>query len=309
MAEETFNLVYEGPAVDTGSMDVRQLAPALLALGELYQEAQRLLYPDERPLALEVRATTEGSFDVHLVLTQSLWQQAVSLFSGDDATAIGNLLAFGTALGGLLIALHRKRSKSRAQMPDGMIRITFDDGTVLEVPAEVLTLAESMTVRKAYAEVVAPLNVEGIDAVRFTSQRTTDLVITKQDVRAFDLPPTGDELLSDSVRSEVLSISSVAFTDGNKWRLTDGERTFFAAVNDTSFLDRVASDEVRFAKHDLLRVDLRVQQWRTDGGLRTEYTVEHVADHIPAARPIPLPFDQQSPFADEDGYDDPSDSE
>jgi hypothetical protein len=31
--------------------------------------------------------------------------------------------------------------------------------------------------------------------------------------------------------------------------------------------------------------------WQTDGGLRAEYTVTRVVQHIPGARDVPLPFE------------------
>jgi hypothetical protein len=301
MAEQSFTVRYEGPALVLGSMDVRQLAPALLALGELYQETQRILYPGEQPLALEVKATDTGSFVVHLQLVQSLWQQAVELFSGDGATAIANVLAYTTAAGGvigLLITLHRSRIRSRTEVEPGMIRLIFEDGTVYEVSPEVLKLAESLAIRRAVKEVFAPLEIEGIDTVSITGASPEPLVVTKRDIPAFELPPVGDELINDTTQIEVLSLAAVAFADGNKWRLTDGDRTFFAAVADNAFLDQVSRDEIRFAKHDLLRVRLRTQQWRTDGGLRTEYTVVQVTEHMAAARAVPLPLEYIDPPAD-----------
>lgn len=292
MADQSFHVIYDGVALETGRMDVRHLAPSLLALGEVYQEIQRIIYPDEPALALEVKATSEGSFDVHLILTQSLWQQAVSMFSGDAATALANIFGIGSGVMGLLVALRTRRVRKREQIDSGAVRITFDDNTVIEVPADVLRASESLTVRKALREVVEPLRQDGIELFKITSDTKIDIArISKEDVSAFDLPPVVDEPLTDSTREEVLSLSSVAFADGNKWKLTDGERTFFAGINDQTFLRRVAADEVRFAKHDLLRVELRVTQWRTEAGLRSDYSVERVIDHIPAARPIPLPFE------------------
>ena len=57
MAQEDLEIIYSGRAVENGSMDVRTLAPALLALAEVYQESQRVLYPNENRIALEVKAT------------------------------------------------------------------------------------------------------------------------------------------------------------------------------------------------------------------------------------------------------------
>src|SRR5688500_11839084 len=52
MAETTFGVVYDGPALETGRMPVRDLAPALLALGQLFSEASRFVYPEQEPVSL-----------------------------------------------------------------------------------------------------------------------------------------------------------------------------------------------------------------------------------------------------------------
>ncbi len=43
--EEYFRLKFDGPAVEGGEMDVRDLAPALLELGHLFDAARRALDP------------------------------------------------------------------------------------------------------------------------------------------------------------------------------------------------------------------------------------------------------------------------
>ena len=43
LAETAFQIAYEGPALETGRMPVRDLAPALLALGDLFTEASVVL--------------------------------------------------------------------------------------------------------------------------------------------------------------------------------------------------------------------------------------------------------------------------
>ena len=46
MAEIEFHIAYDGPALVDGRMDVRDLAPALIALGELFQEANGMINPN-----------------------------------------------------------------------------------------------------------------------------------------------------------------------------------------------------------------------------------------------------------------------
>ena len=74
----------------------------------------------------------------------------------------------------------------------------------------------------------------------------------------------------------------VAFTEGNKWRFSDGDATFFATIEDPDFLAAVNLGIERFAKNDMLRVRLRTKQTRDATGLHTEHAVVAVVQHIPA---------------------------
>jgi hypothetical protein len=81
MAETAFRVAYDGPALATGRMPVRDLAPALLALGDLFAEASQVIYPEGKPVALSIKATEEGSFDVHLILESRGHGSSSSTFS------------------------------------------------------------------------------------------------------------------------------------------------------------------------------------------------------------------------------------
>jgi hypothetical protein len=46
VAETAFRIVYEGPALKSGRMAAPDLAPALLALGELFTEVEERVAPE-----------------------------------------------------------------------------------------------------------------------------------------------------------------------------------------------------------------------------------------------------------------------
>jgi hypothetical protein len=85
-----------------------------------------------------------------------------------------------------------------------------------------------------------------------------------------------------------LAITVLPFTGGRKWRLSDGRLTFYAEMSDEEFLRKIAADEESFAKDDILRCRVRVRQWKTESGLKTEYEVVSVLEHLSSARTIPL---------------------
>ena len=79
----------------------------------------------------------------------------------------------------------------------------------------------------------------------------------------------------------VLSIASVVFREGNKWRLSDGENTFYATIEDEAFLARMRQGSVSFRSGDMLRCRMEVTQVRRGGRLHTERRVLEVLEHIP----------------------------
>lgn len=79
-------------------MDVRDLAPALLAAGQLVDAANSILYGDSARASVQVTATGTGSFEVVLQVVQSIGAQITSLLTSEPLAAASTLatLIFGT---------------------------------------------------------------------------------------------------------------------------------------------------------------------------------------------------------------------
>jgi hypothetical protein len=72
-ATSAFQLAYGGPGVANGSMDVRELGPALMALSELMERSNELLNGNTSTVELRVLAEFEtGSFDINFLLHNTL---------------------------------------------------------------------------------------------------------------------------------------------------------------------------------------------------------------------------------------------
>jgi hypothetical protein len=297
MAESHFALSYDGPALETGRMPVRDLAPSLLALGDLFAEASHLLYPDTDPVGLSVRATEQGSFDVHLILeAHDLWDQLVNIFGSDEVTALANLqaLLIGGTVG--VVATIRKLKRRRIERVEaaptpGQMKLTLDDGTTLEVPTEVARLVQEVSIRRKVRDVVAPLGKEGVYTVSFAPapDRPPELVVQKDDLESYEFAALEEgDILLDEEREQVVQIASVSF-EGKKWRLSDGNVTFWAAMDDAEFLAGVEDRIEQFAKGDLLRCRVRlIQTRRATGGLHSEYRVVRVIEHIRGATQLSI---------------------
>jgi hypothetical protein len=269
-------------------MDIRELAPALLALSDMIKSANHTLFGEKADVQVNVKGTFKGgSFGVDLTAVQTIYEQITSLLAGQGPTAAANLMAILDALGLIggagLIALMKKlrgRKPSKIEYQDNNVILSVLDESVTErVVVDLATgkLWQDKTVRKSLHQVVRPLVREGIDV--FVAGRTAnpEIVVTKEEAEWFPYDDSAVELNS-SVIEQVCLIESVTFKDDNKWKLNNGQ-TFYAFMEDQDFLKAIGGGSVRFGKGDRLRVSMKITQQDRAGKLETTFHILKVIDH------------------------------
>lgn len=287
MAETTFDIVYDGPALDLGVMPVRELAPALLELAEVFTTASVIKYPKRDPVALNIKATEDGSFLVQLIATTTaLFDSAVDIFSSNAMQALEGLVfsvvGARKSLFWLITNVGRRQvvAEDADPMEPGCVKLTLDDGVTIEgVPTDVAEFYKNLNLRRHAQGVVDPLSRDGVDAVCFKVNDKPEARVEKDDLPSFDVPDADEKVENDVVQDMVLDIVSPVFEEGTKWSFFDGERKFSATIEDEKFVSQVNAGEA-FSKGDALHCSVRVIQTRgEDNRLRVERRIVAVRAH------------------------------
>jgi hypothetical protein len=268
-------------------MDVRDLAPALVAIADLFTAANKELNGDSADVRVEVKGSFKaGSFELDLIFVQQLLTQIRDIFAGSIASAISNAYTILTILGliggGGVVGLQRKlrgRRPHRIEQIGEVSRVWITETESVEVEASVVRLWRSTVVRASLSKTLSPLEREGISNFGIVRGEQVELIVEDDELASFaTFNNDSGEVVSDFVARKVLLVESVVFKDGNKWRVHDGQYPFFAALDDEEFLAKV-NDGERFGKGDVLVVDVRQIQTIEAGTLKTEYRIVKVHEH------------------------------
>lgn len=308
MSATFLSINYDGPVLENGEMDIADLAPALLAMGKLFEEANRVINGEKSQLSVRVRAGfVRGSFEVELHLIQGFVEYARDLLTGQNATALAALCAFlgisgkdvGTGLFNLLRLAKGQQPRRARVLQDGNVELEFpadgDGSLMIVVPQQTVALFRDMKVRKAASAAVKPLEKEGIEAISVRptgdTKENAQAIVHKIDLLSFKPPENSDSLIISSPSTSAFSIINLSFNEDNKWKLSDGQNIVWASIEDENFIEAVNRNEVSFLKNDILLCDIIVQQWQTETGLKTETRIIKVREHRhPASRQLDMPF-------------------
>ena len=290
------NAVYEGPSLADGSMNVRDLAPALMAVGSFFDEANRIANGDHASISVNVQATSPGSFEIAFEVIQNVGatntlQAGVGDFISTAADLKVLLIGSGAATAGIiwLIKTLRGRTPHVEKINTELYKLTVDDETY-EVPLRLLRLYRETSIHRNIEDMVKPLNEFGIDKFSFREKGRTVQEVTESDVPAFAVPDSREKIV-DEMSRRALSIVSVVFKEDNKWRLSDGNNVFSVTISDVQFLEQIDKGAVSFSKKDILVCEMRTVQWKTNSGLLTDYEVVKIIEHR-QVRQLPLVMEE-----------------
>lgn len=303
MAGEHFRVVYDGPAVDDGEMDVSQLASSLLALGKLIESADAIRTGEPGRVKVRVKSDVKrGSFDVGIAVhwAEGLADSAIAWamtpkgagtlallgISGINAKNVA--VAGGKGVIQVVRWLRGRRVTRQVILQDGNTTLVAEDGERLEVDPTVARMVDEPSIRQPLEKFTDPLREDGVEEVRFEEGPGHSVErITSGEAPAFTASAGAEPSSSDTFRA-TYQIKRLFFDRGRKWRLSNGAQTIQAEIEDEEFWRKVEASDVSFAKDDYLKCVVRMDQWLSPSGLRTEYVIERVEEHIPAPKQTKL---------------------
>ena len=190
MAEaSSFALSYHGPDVDNGAMDVQDIGPTLLAIGTLFNEANSELNEESVKINVNITATSANSFNIDLSVVQSVMEKVVGLFTTSELTTAAIIaILFGTnGLSWLIKKIRgRKIEKADRIKPAGKYKMSFSDGSSIEIDESVMKLFKNRRILEAITQIVSPVAKDGIEKLRVKCpDANVDEYITRADLNSF----------------------------------------------------------------------------------------------------------------------------
>lgn len=281
--EDHLVLEYKGPRVETGRMDARRVATQILAFSEFLEVVSQTAYGQ----AIEVRTEVQGfrgqSFDIdflfHVAGHVTTMLSALPASPSDVIELIKQSIELWKHLGG-----KPPKAMNHAQTGGQAVSIENNSGQIMVVNGSVINVVANARAGEAVEKFVRePLEVNGVDSLTIRSPKLRQKTqIAKSDAQSF-IPVALSKPLGEVEIETHLMIESPTFKEGNKWKFTDGQTSFFANITDPEFLQAVNDGSERFGKGDTLKVRLRIQQATEAGRLLAERTVIKVLDHFTAS--------------------------
>ena len=279
MSVETIHVVYDGAPMANGAMDVRDLAPALLSIGELCQEVNRQVYGTDTVISVRVKADFQkGSFGVDLEVVKTFLEQARSLLSNVDPKSAQTLIEIVFGGGGILAILKWLRGRkdpATTNLENGNIRIEIkgDGNNHIVVKSQVYKLANDPAIRKYVDGAIRQLKNPGMTKMEVKQSNRTIQTVEKGEVPYLSVDHEDEtqalqtEGRHEAVRVAYLEIIKLSFKPGNKWSFSDGSGGLLSvSIEDQEFQDKVDRHEYSFGNGDQLKVSLKTVTTRLPSG-------------------------------------------
>ncbi|MCA3738054.1 MAG: hypothetical protein IM673_08365 [Phenylobacterium sp.] len=258
---------YDGPALAGHEMDVQDLAPALLALADIVQTANRNFNGSAASMKVLVNADVEQRcFQIDISLVQSILDQAKGFFADDHvktaediAKAIGLVVGGGVGLFKFVKWLSANReagTRLEVRTEGGITVVINGDGNSINVPTDTYRLASDPVIVDKIKKVVRPLRRAGYETLSFVEGEHIVDTVDKEDARAITDAPNN---LAEATNEDIVEIrgpiriKTPQYEGSAKWTVMSGGRAI-DVVMPPEWVQRFQSNEVQAPPGTVLEV-------------------------------------------------------
>ncbi|MGI9558739.1 MAG: hypothetical protein ACR2NQ_03590 [Thermodesulfobacteriota bacterium] len=254
MNKTNLKLIFEGPAVKNGEIDVEDLAPTLVAIDNLLKTTNREINGNNVEMSVKVSATHKGSFEVVFNLLQSFLENPEMLI--DRAESICDAVK---KVYSLIKFLKGKMPDKVTPKEDGKVIVHRGKDTLV-TDQRTIQLSKNHSIKERAKKSVDSLSKEGIDNIKIRLSDSEEVNINKHEREYFEFEETEEPVYTR--RNARLQIISLSFKESNQWQFTDtdGDKQLRATIEDADFLDKIAKNEAVFLKGDYLNCIIREKQ-------------------------------------------------
>lgn len=161
MSVQELSIYYEGEYYKGGKMDIKELAPSLLAFGEIINETNKIINDSKTEVQTYITATENKCFKCTISLEASNVLQSVKSFwckrhikNIQELLELLGFIGIGVA-GGVIVSYvaykkieQGKKVKKHTILQDGNAQLTLEDETTLTVTFNLFTLIKASWQKK-----------------------------------------------------------------------------------------------------------------------------------------------------------------
>lgn len=310
---EKVDLIYKLNGDFENGIDVFELSPVLLSLGQLISESQKTLYPDKPRLAINVRPFKGGSFDIQLILHPlTCIQKILDIIRSPGGSDIKELLQYigliipptGVAYAGgisliKLIKWLKGKPKSIEKTKTAELKYFDNNGNGILVSPEINALYQNVSIQQTiYNGIARPFenkDVKNIECFIKDDQNTkelieSDIVEPCKNYAAGEIPSA--EEITENINTRKLWVHPKRIScegESNSWsfRIAGSDDTLKVTnIKDEQFLENIKKSHYRLANADKLYIEVQEKQKIQGDKESIFYEITKVIDYI-QFQPLP----------------------
>jgi len=304
---EKIDLIYKLNGDFEDGIDVFELAPVLLSIGQLISESQKILYPDRPPLAVNVRPFKEGSFDIQIILHPvSNIQKILDIIRSPGGSDIKELLQYigliiptvgAVGAGGVslikLIKWLKGKPKNIEKTNAPELKYFDNNGNGILVDPKIHALYQNVTIQQTiYNGIARPFenkHVKNIECFIKDDQNTreiieSDIVEPCKNYTTGEIPSA--EEITENTNTRRLWVHPKRIScegESNSWsfRIAGSDETLKVTnIKDEQFLENIKESRYRLASTDKLHIEVQEKQKIQGNKESMSYEITQVIDYI-----------------------------